>query len=69
MVEERTIGVAGMTCTGCEESIQKALGRLDGVEDARADHEQGEVAVRYDSGRVTDADIEERIRAAGYDVT
>lgn len=68
MVEERTITVQGMTCGGCEQSIQKALSRLDGVEDARASHEDGTVTVRFDSGRVDDDALAGRIRAAGYEV-
>lgn len=68
MVDEKTINVEGMTCTGCEDSIQRALGRLEGVVDAKADHEAGTVAVRFDADVVGNDDLEERIRAAGYEV-
>lgn len=68
MTEERTITVDGMTCTGCEESIQRAVGRLGGIEFVQADHRAGTVAVRYEA-EATDQDaISERIREAGYTV-
>lgn len=68
MAQEQTIAVEGMTCTGCEEAIQRALGRLDGVLRSSADHQAGRVEVRFDPARVSGDDLAERIRAAGYDV-
>lgn len=68
MVQEQTIAVEGMTCAGCEEAIQRALGRLDGVLRSSADHQAGQVEVRFDPERVSDDELAERIRAAGYEV-
>ena len=59
--------VAGMTCTGCEASIGKAVGRLEGVADVRADHEAGRVVVTAGE-EVGRADIEAAIEDAGYEV-
>jgi copper chaperone CopZ len=56
-----------MTCEGCETAIRGALGRLDGIVAANPDHRAGQVSVRYDPDRVSDAAIKQRIRLAGYD--
>jgi copper chaperone len=39
------VRVAGMHCEGCELTVEKALKAVDGVSDARADHESGLVRV------------------------
>ncbi len=38
--------VTGMTCTGCEQSIQDGLKTVAGVVDAKADHKTGQVVVK-----------------------
>ncbi len=43
-----TLHVEGMTCSGCEQRLSKALRRVDGVREAAADHRTGEVRVRFD---------------------
>lgn len=68
VTEQRTITVDGMTCTGCEESVQRAVGSLDGIEVVEADHRAGTVAVRYAAEATTEDEIVERIREAGYTV-
>jgi copper chaperone CopZ len=68
MAEDRRFQVPGMHCTGCENRLKTVLGRVEGVVKAEASHQDGEVRVRYDAGRVSDEEIRERIRAAGYEV-
>ena len=63
-----TLQVAGMTCTGCEQRIDTALRRINGVREVTADHTTAEVAVRSDA-RTTGLDaVRERITLAGYTV-
>ena len=66
---ERTIGVEGMTCGGCEQAVERAVGSLDGVEDVDADHAAARVTVRFDPDAVAPDAIDETIRDAGYQVT
>lgn len=68
MTEERTIPVEGMTCGGCEQSVQRAVGDLDGVESVAADHAAGTVAVVFDPTLADQDAISARIREAGYTV-
>ncbi len=68
MSERVTLQVEGMTCTGCEQRLGTALGRVDGVREASADHDRGEVAVRFDPDETTRGDLVERIERAGFEV-
>lgn len=65
--EERTLEIGGMDCTGCENRVRSALTRLEGVIKADPDHKAGRVALRFDTDRISEEEIKERIRAAGYD--
>nr|WP_284033221.1 heavy-metal-associated domain-containing protein [Halobaculum sp. DT31] len=44
-----TMRITGMTCGGCEDSVEAALEGVDGVADASADHESGEAVVDGDA--------------------
>lgn len=68
MAEDVTLQVRGMTCTGCEQRLGKALGRLDGVREVTADHTSGRVALRIDPDLVDRSALAERIETAGYEV-
>lgn len=64
-----SLTVTGMSCTGCEQRIDTALRRLDGVGRVVADHRTGTVVVDFDPGAVDEATITARLADAGYDVT
>lgn len=68
MAVDKTLDVRGMTCDGCENAVRNALTRLDGVIKVEPDHAADRVALRFDEGRVSEDEIKERIRLAGYDV-
>jgi len=59
--------VRGFHCTGCSDNLGTALSNLDGVIRAHADYEAGQVDVRFDPDRVTEADVRAQIRASGLD--
>lgn len=64
----KTLEVRGMTCRGCENAVRNALRRLGGVIKAEPDHRADRVDVRFDPDRVSEEDVKDRIRSAGYDV-
>lgn len=66
-MERKTISVTGMSCTGCEQSVENALETVDGVTRVEADHEGGSVAVVVGE-ETPDDDLTEAIRDAGYEV-
>lgn len=68
MVETLNVQVEGMTCTGCEQRIETALGRVYGVREVAADHRTGQVRVRFDPASTNLAALLGRITLAGCEV-
>lgn len=60
--------VTGMTCGGCENSVKKALGRLDGVIDVSASYLARRVTVSFDPIKTDEARVRDRIHACGFTV-
>lgn len=51
-LKHRTVHVQGMTCDGCERTIEGGLGELPGVQEVHADHRKG-IASNGASGRLS----------------
>jgi len=58
--------VEGMTCGGCENTVNFALGELPGVTEVSSSFKEKYTLVTFDSGQVTPAQIEEVVTARGY---
>lgn len=58
--------VKGMTCTGCEERIQGAIGELEGVEAVAADHHAGTVSVALEPENTATDEVRAAIDGLGY---
>ena len=58
--------VEGMSCTGCEETIQTALAKIDGVIDVKASHTDSIVKVSYDSTLVKVEQLGDEINKLDY---
>ncbi len=67
MAMETTLKVSGMDCGHCASRLGEALERAEGVIKAEVD-EAGTATLRYDEGRLSEDDLGERVRAAGFDV-
>jgi copper chaperone CopZ/uncharacterized membrane protein YidH (DUF202 family) len=61
--------VEGMTCTGCENAIEKRVGGLEGVELVEADHVAMQTLVVFDKTKIGEERIIGAITDAGYSVT
>jgi len=62
-----TLNVTGMTCDGCERSVQNALARIEGVASVEADHTDGTAVVSLTTP-VERKKLVEAVEDAGYDV-
>ncbi|MGA2481443.1 MAG: cation transporter, partial [Spirochaetia bacterium] len=60
--------VDGMSCSSCEQRIEKALRALEGVHQVSARASLSEVTVYYDAGSVTREMMVSAISVAGYSV-
>jgi mercuric ion transport protein len=58
--------VEGMTCSGCERTVQKVISNIEGVSSAKADLTSSTVAVEYDSTKVKIDAIKEAVNRVGY---
>jgi copper chaperone len=58
--------VHGMTCGGCTDSVQRALGKIDGVSHVDVSLSPGSATLEADPTRVTPAQIEAAIGNLGY---
>ena len=67
-MQQLELHVTGMTCTACEQRIQRALTQVSGVVRSTADHRAARVKVVFDPGRTSAAEVQTRITQAGYEV-
>ncbi len=58
--------VEGMTCVTCEWGIEEALGKLDGVVEAKASSSEHKVLVRYVPRKVSFEQMIEAVDSTGY---
>ncbi len=60
------IPVKGMTCEGCEKTIEAGVGQLNGIATVKANHAKGTAVVTGDSTLVSLSDIKQKINDIGY---
>jgi copper ion binding protein len=68
MVEHVTITAPDISCGHCVATIKEAVGSLPGVASVEADADTKRVAIDFDPGRVSQAQIEAALDEAGYPV-
>ncbi|MEF8800562.1 MAG: heavy metal-associated domain-containing protein [Halolamina sp.] len=66
-MKREAIGVTGMSCNGCEQTVESALAKIEGVSRVDANNEAETVEVVVDDN-VADEDITAAIERAGFDV-
>ena len=59
--------IIGMTCAVCAKAAEKAVIKLEGVENASVNFATEKLHVDYDSARVTVDDIKAAVKKAGYE--
>jgi Cu+-exporting ATPase len=63
-----SLPVRGMTCAACSARLEKALGRVPGVESALVNLPGESAEVKFDPGKVQPADLVTAIGGAGFSV-
>lgn len=61
-----TMAVDGMTCQGCENTVQNALTAIDGIDSASASHVHKIVDIFVDTSQVSIKEIRNAINSKGY---
>ena len=68
MVTEK-FDVSGMSCSACSNHVEKAVGKLNGVENVSVSLLSNAMTVAYDDGILSPSGIIGAVRSAGYDAT
>jgi P-type Cu+ transporter len=68
MAVSATLAVTGMTCASCVRRVEKALGRVPGVQEASVNLATEKARVIYDPGKVRVDQLRAAIEKAGYGV-
>ena len=62
------VSIGGMSCTGCEQTIQNNVGKLEGIKSVKASFTTGTAIIEYFQGEVDTTRIGEAIKGSGYTV-
>jgi len=62
------LSIEGMTCTGCEETIEAGVNKIEGVGSIEANHVDGNAELKFEEGKIDTAAVKAAIEAAGYKV-
>ena len=61
------LSISGMTCGGCETTIESALGKVEGVRRVvKVSHEDGKAWVCYEADKVETAALAKAVTKSGY---
>jgi len=66
MIKKELYVVEGMTCSGCERTVSKVVGNIEGVSSSKADFASATLDVEYDPSKVTIEKIREAVNRVGY---
>ena len=61
----QTIEIQGMSCEGCETTVEEALASVNGVTSVQVDRETGSATVE---GELNLNELEQAVTEAGYEV-
>jgi mercuric ion transport protein len=61
-----SVSISGMTCTGCEQTIQKSISSLEGVKSVKASFTTGIALVEYYPSKVDTMKMKECVSKTGY---
>lgn len=67
-IKKEKIKVYDMTCNSCENRVERALNKLEGIVSAKASHSKEQVLVEYDIELCNINMIKESIKSSGYSV-
>jgi copper chaperone CopZ len=68
MMKTQLLKVTGMTCSGCVQSITRALKAVAGVDQVEVNLPTGETSVQFDETLATSAQLLVAVSTAGFGV-
>ena len=67
-MENITLTINGMKCTGCSQRVERALKNTDGIKDAIVDLESKKAKICYNKDEISVKQICETITDVGFEV-
>ena len=67
-IREVTMRITGMTCAACVAAVEKALERVQGVQEVVVNLATEKAFIKYDTKQASIVDLREAVRSQGYDV-
>lgn len=68
MQEKTELKITGMTCAACSSRVERALGKMSGVEEANVNLALEKATITYNPLEIKLTDLIEKIKDLGYDV-
>jgi len=65
-IVRENIGVNGMTCVGCEVTLEESISKIEGVVSVKASHTDKEAIIEFDSTKTNIKAITKTIEESGY---
>ncbi|MDF1880064.1 heavy-metal-associated domain-containing protein [Sulfurimonas sp. MAG313] len=65
-IKKETINVDGMTCLGCEVTLEKSISKIKGIASVKASSSQNNVLIEYDKTKTDRKAIIKAIQGSGY---
>jgi len=62
------VSIGGMSCLGCEQTIQMNVSKLEGINSVKASFTTGNAIIEYLPGKVDTIEIKDAITGSGYTV-
>ena len=66
--QQAQYNIGGMSCSFCAETINKAYGRTEGVNDVDVSLAHEEVLIQYDDDQLGEAELKDTLRDLGYTI-
>ncbi|MEG1806125.1 MAG: copper ion binding protein, partial [Clostridia bacterium] len=68
-MKKETYNISGMSCASCSSHVEKAVGKIDGVESASVNLATEKLTVEYHDEKISSSDIIRAVDDAGYGAT
>ncbi|MFW5898564.1 MAG: heavy metal translocating P-type ATPase, partial [Candidatus Saliniplasma sp.] len=66
--QKKNVPIEGMHCASCAQTIEKSLGKLEGIDKSNVSYASEEASIEYDPSKVKMNDISKAVEEAGYSV-
>lgn len=64
---EKNFKINGMTCASCVRAVERAVGKIDGIENVNVNLATEKMTVNYDEDKTNEDNITKAVSKAGYE--